>query len=150
MFEQRQDGNRVPPSPTNSLCQDAAEEGSSNTSDTENCSNDAREGRNFGGLETECNENVASTCDACSACALNGSSYNESSAVSGDTCLDSAWKINPGTLKLRSLPQTRLHTSNTRIEERNVVFKGKYLYAFPQKDTNAARHMKNAEPYQPT
>lgn len=46
--------------------------------------------------------------------------------------------------------QIREPSSKMRIVTRKVVFRGKYLYAFPQVAWKAATVKKNAEPYQPT
>lgn len=48
----------------------------------------------------------------------------------------------------KDVPQTRLPISNTKSAVKKVNFKGKYLYAFPQVDWNAAKVRKNADPYQ--
>jgi hypothetical protein len=45
---------------------------------------------------------------------------------------------------------TRLPISKIVIQVRKTVLRGKYLYAFPQNAWKAARHMKKADPYQPT
>ena len=140
----------IPPSPAHSLCKNAAKEGPSNTCETENRSDEAYKCRNLGWFDAERNEDIASTSDTSSASTLDGSTDNESSAVVGNACSKSIQKISPHSPKSRDLPHTRLPNSNTRTDERKVVFSGKYLYAFPQKATNAARHMKKAEPYQPT
>lgn len=47
-------------------------------------------------------------------------------------------------------PHRRLPTSNTMMEDKKVVLRGKYLYALPQVDWKPAVVMKNAELYQET
>jgi hypothetical protein len=47
-------------------------------------------------------------------------------------------------------PQIRLPSSKTRTASKNVNFRGKYLYAFPQEDWKPPLTMKKAEPYHDT
>jgi len=44
-------------------------------------------------------------------------------------------------------PQSRLPTSNTKRDIKKVILSGKYLYALPHVDWNAAKVRKKAEPY---
>jgi hypothetical protein len=49
-----------------------------------------------------------------------------------------------------NLPQIRLPTSKMKMETKNDIFSGKYLYAFPHAAWKLPRVIKNPEPYHPS
>jgi hypothetical protein len=139
--------SNIPPSPGKVLGKNAAKQRASNTCQAKHNPKKPHEKGYSLGFYDKRNNNIASACDSCTTSTCNGSSNNESSAILCDRC--SQINIIPPH-HLGALPQTRLPISNTNIEVRNDIFNGRYLYAFPQNDTNAPMKMRKAEPYQPT